>query len=423
MSSLEASDPLFDRRRMRAYPRIALIVYLVAGIALAVSSRGLVDPLGKPLGYDFITFWSASRLTLDGNPAAAFDFNAIGAAQRLAVPASKKLFLWHYPPTYQLLIAPLALLPYLPSYLLFVGITLCAYLALVRRLLDLRDAYVLILAFPATFICAFHGQNSFISAALFAAAVLTMVRAPPLAALCFGLLAFKPQLGILVPVALIAARQWRMLAICAFTAAAYAGLSTLVFGLDLWRAFLHNGLVVRSVLEQAMLPWDKMPTAFVFLRLLALPAWFAYAAQAATALVAGLAVVVVWRRCGITYLSGAALVSATLLVSPYLFDYEMAMLAVPLAIVASDMARRGYSKWERISLLALYLSPALMVPIAEITHVQAGFPALALALVICVRRALSAAPATRAGSPSGAPVGLTDVNDRGMIRIDTPPAR
>ena len=392
MSTLEVSAALFDRRRMRAYPRIALAVYLVAAIMLAASSRNLVDTLGKPLGYDFITFWSASRLTLDGRPAAAFDFNAIGAAQRIAVPASKKLFLWHYPPTYQLLIAPLALLPYVPSYFLFIGITLLGYLVLVRRLLDLPDAYVLILAYPATFICAFHGQNSFISAALFAGAILSMVRAPSLAGLCFGLLAFKPQLGLLVPVALVAARQWRILAISGLTVIAYAGLSTLAFGLDLWRAFLGNGIVVRLVLEQAMLPWDKMPTAFVFLRLLGLPAWFAYSAQAATALAAALAVVAVWRRCGAIYLSGATLVAATLLVSPYLFDYEMAMLAIPLAILASDMTRRNCKKWERIGLLVLYLSPALMVPIAESTRLQAGFPALVLALVICVRRALAAHP-------------------------------
>jgi len=391
MSTLEVSA-LFDPRRMRAYPRIALAVYLVAAIMLAASSRNLVDSLGKPLGYDFITFWSASRLTLDGRPTAAFDFNAIGAAQRVAVPASKKLFLWHYPPTYQLLIAPLALLPYVPSYFIFIGITLLGYLVLVRRLLDLPDAYVLILAYPATFICAFHGQNSFISAALFAGAILSMVGAPLTAGLCFGLLAFKPQLGLLVPIALIAARQWRILAICGLTVIAYAGLSTLVFGLDLWRAFLGNSIVVRLVLEQAMLPWDKMPTAFVFLRLLGLPAWFAYSAQAATALVAALAVVVVWRRCGATYLTGATLVAATLLVSPYLFDYEMAMLAIPLAILASDMTRWNCKKWERIGLLILYLSPALMVPIAESTRLQAGFPALVLALVICVRRALAAHP-------------------------------
>src|SRR5262249_32792673 len=191
------------------------------------------------------------------------------------------------------------------------------------------------------------------------------------------------QLGLLVPISLIAARQWRILAICGLTVIAYAGLSTLVFGLDLWRAFLGNGIVVRLVLEQAMLPWDKMPTAFVFLRLLGLPAWFAYSAQAATALVAALAVVVVWRRCGATYLSGATLVAATLLVSPYLFDYEMAMLAIPLAILASDMTHWNCKKWERIGLLILYLSPALMVPIAESTRLQAGFPALVLALVIC----------------------------------------
>jgi alpha-1,2-mannosyltransferase len=391
MSTAEFGHTLFDQRRMRAYPRIALTIYLLAAIWHVASSRDLVDPLGKPLGYDFITFWSASRLTLDGRPADAFNFSAIGAAQRLAVPASNKLFLWHYPPTYQLLIAPLALVPYVPSFFLFIASTLVAYLVLVRRLLQLPDAYVLIMAFPATFICAFHGQNSFISAALFAGAILSMRPAPHLSGLCFGLLAFKPQLGILVPLALAAGRQWRIFAVSALTAAIYAGLATVFFGLDLWRAFFQNASVVRSVLEQALLPWDKMPTAFVFLRLLGLPAWIAYPVQGATALGAAVTVVVVWRRCGASYMSGATLVAATLLVSPYLFDYEMAMLAVPLAILASDMARRSCCNWERFCLLALYLSPALMVPVAEGIKLQLGFPALILALVLCVRRALDSA--------------------------------
>ncbi len=406
---------LFDRRRMRIYPRIILAVYALAALALLAASRHLVDPLGKPLGYDFITFWSASRLTLEGQPAAAFDSTAIGKAETVAVPGSGKLFLWHYPPTYQLAVTPLALLPYVPSYLCFTGATLLVYLLSLRRLLDQPEPFLLLLAFPATFICAFHGQNSFISAAAFASGILWLKSRPLASGLCFGLLAFKPQLGLLVPVALIAARQWRPLAAAAATALAYAALATWAFGLDLWHAFIQDGAVVRALLEKGLLPWAKMPTAFVFMRYFGVPEGLSYAMQFAVALLAVAIVARVWRRCGPSRLAGATLVAASLLVPPYLFDYELVLMAVPLAVLAGDMAERGPHRWERASLLLLYAAPGFMAGFAERTHLQIGFPLLVLALLLCGRRAWAAASGLR-------PV-LPDVDDGDRIGVDAPPAR
>ncbi|MFZ2468017.1 MAG: glycosyltransferase 87 family protein, partial [Parvibaculum sedimenti] len=156
-------ETLFDEERMRVYPRLSLLIYLLAAIAVVASSTALIDVFGKPLGYDFITFWSASLLTLQGHAADAFDFQKIFAAQRIAVPAGQSIFLWHYPPTFQLLAAPLALLPYLVSYLVFTFGTLALYVITCGRLLKLKEATILLVAFPGVFICAFHGQNSFLS--------------------------------------------------------------------------------------------------------------------------------------------------------------------------------------------------------------------------------------------------------------------
>ncbi|HUD50298.1 glycosyltransferase family 87 protein, partial [Parvibaculum sp.] len=296
---------------------------------------------------------------------------------------------WHYPPTFQLLAAPLALLPYLLSYLVFTGVTLTAYALTTARLLKQKEAVLLLLAFPGAFICAFHGQNSFLSAALFAGAVLAMERRPALAGVLLGLLAFKPQLGLLIPVALIASRQWRVFFVAGATAAGFALLSTLVLGTDLWLAFLKNAPLVREILEQGFLPWNKMPTAFVFFRLLGLPEWFAYGAQGLMALGATAAVACVWYRAGPTRLAFAVLISATLLLLPYLFDYEFAIMAVPIAILASDMVERGATRNEKIALIALYGMPALVSPVAGASHLQIGFPLLLLALGFSARRALN----------------------------------
>ncbi|MEN6541495.1 glycosyltransferase family 87 protein [Parvibaculum sp.] len=385
-------EPLFDEERMRVYPRLSLLVYLLAAMGVVASSTALIDIFGKPLGYDFITFWSASLLTLQGHAVDAFDFHKIFVAQRIAVPAGQSIFLWHYPPTFQLLAAPLALLPYLVSYLVFTLGTLALYVFTCGRLLKLKEAAILLVAFPGVFICAFHGQNSFLSAALFAGAVLAIERRPALAGVLLGLLAFKPQLGLLIPVALIASRQWRLFLITGATALGFALVATLILGVDLWVAFFKNTPVVRQIMEAGFLPWGKMPSAFIFFRMLGVPATFAYAAQILTALGAAAAVAWVWYKKGPTRLAFAVLVSATLLLTPYIFDYEFAILAVPLSILASDMVDRGATRNEKIALVALYGMPAIAAPLAGATHFQIGFPLLLLALGFSVRRALSLQP-------------------------------
>ena len=89
MSAATTGTWLFDEERYRVYSRLALALYVLAGIALWATSQALLDRAGKPLGSDFITFWSAGQLTLEGRAASAFDAKSIFEAQRIAVPASE----------------------------------------------------------------------------------------------------------------------------------------------------------------------------------------------------------------------------------------------------------------------------------------------------------------------------------------------
>ena len=398
--------PLFQLERMRVYPRMALFLYVLAGIGLVLSARAAVDLLGKPLGYDFITFWAAAHLTLEGHAASAFDMQAIFEAERLAVPANDAIFLWHYPPTYQLVVAPLALLPYGIAWFVFVGVSLIVYALALRPLVEIRglgssDTLFLLLGFPGTFIASFHGQNSLISAALFAGAAVTIGKRPQFAGALLGLLAFKPQLALLVPIALIAGRQWRALFAAAATALLFSAIATLVFGIDLWIACFKDAPLVREVLENGWLSWAKIPSAYSFVRLLGLPNALGYGAQGVTALAAAVSVAFVWQRLGATRLAFAVLVVASLLALPYSFDYEFALLAVPLAILASDIDARGATRNEKIVLIFVYAMPLFAAFFAEVTHLQVGFPALVLAFAVTVRRALLGAPLTLQPASTG----------------------
>lgn len=383
--------------RLTVYPLIVLAVTLVSAIGWIVASGGMVDPRGKPLGYDFITFWGASYLALGGAPAAAYDMVRIAAAEQVAVPGLETVYLWHYPPTFFLVILPLALLPYLAAYFAFVGATGAVFAAVMRRIVARTDwrAMVLVAAFPAVFVNVFHGQNGFLTAAVLGAALLALDQRPLLGGALFGLMAYKPQFAVLVPVALLAAGAWRAIAAAAVVALGFVALSTAVMGPDVLAAFLANMPFVRRLMENGFLPWNKMPTVFAMLRLLGVGVGAAYAAQALCALAAVAGVVALWRSQAPLALRGAMLVVATMLATPYMFDYDMVVLALPLAWLAADGMARGWQRHEREILVAAWIAPLVAPNIAELTHLQLA-PLVTIALfVLILRRAQVFAPRAR----------------------------
>lgn len=386
---------LGDPQRITAYSRLVAAAYAAGFIALIALSRDMLAPSGKPMGYDFITFWSAGALTLAGDAAAAFDMARIVAVQRSIAPGSDAVFLWHYPPTFQLVAAGLALFPYLVAYFGFIGLSLAIYLAVLRHLVPWREASILLIAFPGTFIAFLHGQNALLSAALMGGALLALDRRPLLAVLCIGLLAYKPQFGVLFPFALMIAGQWRAFGAAAATVAVFVAVSTLVLGADLWRVFFENANVIGRVMSTGELPWSKMPSAFALAAQLGAGPTGAYLSQAIVALVAAGAALLVWWRCGPTPLAGATLVAATLLLPPYLFDYETALLAIPLAILARDLIDRGAGRGEKVLLLVLFVSPVLMTVIAQLIGLQVGVVFLGATLAWSTRRALAQSAGNR----------------------------
>ncbi len=374
-------------RRATAYPRIFVAIYLAATVVWVCLATDLVDPKGKPLGYDFITFWSASWLALAGESAAAFDAARIFAIQRIAVPASDVVFLWHYPPTFHLIVLPLALMPYFAAYGVWLAGTFAGYAWVIRRFAPARQTIFLLLAFPGTFINAFHGQNGFLTTALFGGAILALPTRPALAGVLFGLLSFKPQLGLLIPLALACGRRWTSFVVAAATTAAFAAISALVLGAGPWLAFWNNLPLVRMVLDDGGVPWAKIPSLYIFLRTLGMAATAAYVLHAVLALVVAALVARAWWRGTNPLLAAAVLTSGAVLVPPYLFDYDLALLAIPVAIIAWDGVQRGWLPWEREVLLAAWLLPLVAPGFTEATGVPVATPCLVALMAIAVRRA------------------------------------
>ena len=85
LDAAPAARRIFTADRLFAYPLIFLAVYIIASIAWIAMSANMVDPREKPLGYDFITFWAGSWLSLHENPASVFNPDKIFTAEQIAV--------------------------------------------------------------------------------------------------------------------------------------------------------------------------------------------------------------------------------------------------------------------------------------------------------------------------------------------------
>src|SRR5271163_216747 len=257
-----------DRQRALAYARI-LFFFSYAGALIWIGlSRGGIDRAGKALGTDFVSFWTASQLTLAGRAADVYDVATHWGAQKALFGPDVGYSAFFYPPPYLLICLPLALLPYFWSLTGWLAATGYAYWRVVRAYAGPRVDALAILAFPAILINAGHGQNGFLSAALIGGGALLLDKRPLVAGLCFGALIFKPHLAPMIPIALIAARRWTTLAATAATAAALTLASWLVWGDAVWRAFLEAAPLARATLERHLVGDEKMQSVFAAVRLL-----------------------------------------------------------------------------------------------------------------------------------------------------------
>ncbi|MDJ0943832.1 MAG: glycosyltransferase family 87 protein [Kiloniellales bacterium] len=378
-----------NARRVRAYAWIFLAVQVAGMIAWIALSDGLFDAKGKPIGTDFANVWSAGALAVEGRPKAAFDpAQHYEAQQRLFGREDTPFYGWHYPPMFLLVASGLALLPYLGALALWMAATLPLYLAAIRAIAGRREALLLALAFPGVMVNLGHGQNGFLTAGLMGAGLLLMKRRPILAGLCFGALTYKPQFGLLIPLVLAVTREWRVFTAAAATALGLAGLSYLAFGAAAWEAFFTHAAFTREVvLEAGGTGWHKIQSLFSAVRMWGGSVPLAYAAQILGTAIAAVLLVRLWRGPAPFALKAAGLVVAALLSTPYALDYDLVVLALPIAWLAAEALRTGFLPWERLLLAAAWLLPLVARQISELVLLPLGPVVMAALFWLVLRRA------------------------------------
>ncbi len=398
-----------DGRRARAYSLILLLVSATGFVAWVAMAPHLVDRSGKPLGPDFMSFYAASKLALSGHAVGAWTPVTHQAAEDAIFGRSLGYWAFFYPPAYLLLCWPLALLPYGVALAAWLGGTTAAAVAVLRRWTQGLPVVVL-LAFPALWLNLGNGQNAALFTAIMAGGCLLLPRRPLLAGLVFGLLVMKPQLGLALPVLLAAPGRWKTFFTTGLSAAALGVTAWLVVGSDGYLAFLHNGALATATLDQGLVSPDKMQSLFAALRVLGAPSSLALTAQmiAALAILGSAAWIIVRHKpepgafCALT-------VTATLQLSPFLLDYDLMLLAVPLGWLATAGLRDGFRPWEKATILALFVWPLFARAVAANLHLPLT-PLLMLGLyVVVVRRAIA---------PAAAPISfLPCVSGEGKITL------
>ncbi|KVA30718.1 hypothetical protein WI44_11360 [Burkholderia cepacia] len=363
-----------NRDRVRVYAGAALLGELLF-IGIYIARMYLQHGAALvPLSEDFSAIWSAAWLAAHGRAADVWHFSALFTIQQLAVPGMNLedgMLLWLYPPSMLLLVLPLGWLPYTPAVVLWLGVTYVLFAVVMQVTVQRGTAWLCALAFPAAFITVVIGQTSLFTATLGGLGLLLLKRRPVWAGICFGMLMMKPQIAILFPLALLCAGQWRTLAAWAATIAACVALATLAFGTDSWIAFAHGMHDVYQVISTGHAKLARMPTLFALAAMAGLPASVANALQLLSAAVAAIAVVYAWRGDCAYALRAATLACACLLVSPYLYDYDLTWYGLVIAWYARYAWTHGWRRFDREWLTLLWLTP--LAGLAVVPHLSFQF--------------------------------------------------
>ena len=355
---------IFADWRLQVYGYAVAAIYAAFLVSVYRTGTWIVTTGWLPIYTDFACAWAAAVQALHADATTLYDpveFVKVQAA--LVGPRDYFYPNWPYPPTFFLILAPFTALPYLGAFITWDLATLLGLIVVVYLIVRRRPAIALVLASPFTAWNFLAAQNGFLTGSLLGAGLLFLESRPVLAGVFIGLLTYKPQFGILLPVALAASGRWRTFASAAVAAALFAVASAAAFGTGVWAAFPRQ-LVAQSSVNFFGDPdgdWGYLQTVYGLIRSLHGSARLAWLAQGLTALMTAVIVWIVWRSQTRYALKAAILSAAALIATPYAFAYDMADIVVPAAFLATDQLRHGLLRGEQSIWIILFSAPLIVL--------------------------------------------------------------
>jgi hypothetical protein len=376
--------------RARGYSLILLGIAAIAVAGWIALSDGLIDRNGKPLGTDFSNVYAAGTLTWQGRPAQAYQPALQHAAEKAVFDGRDVPFFgWHYPPFFFAIAFLVAAIPYAWGLSVWLVAGLAAYLATLRAILPRPETLLLAAAFPAVFVNIGHGQNGFLTTALLGGALHWLDRRPRLAGLLIGGLAYKPQFGVLIPIALLAGRRWSTIGAAIVTVAVLIAASFDTLGDSVWQAFADSlNFTQTVVLEQGGTGFEKIQSIFSALRLWGAGVELAYAGQIALALTLAASLGWLWQSDAAFEIKASALATGSLLATPYVLDYDLVVLALAIAFYARHGLSRGFRDFEISLLAAAWVVPLMSRGLAAATGIPLGLLVMLTLYAFTLRRAV-----------------------------------
>jgi hypothetical protein len=369
--------PLPGLKEARALSTLALI----AGAILCAASiwfgfRGETF-MGRPLGGDFVQFYSAGKILNTGPAANIYDIPTIVRTEHESLPTmpDSQMLLYGNAPYIAALFRPLAMLPYRYAYCAWLAISLLIYSAalaiLIGRTLP-KTAYLLALSSPMFLLETWIGGQISVIGFLGIALFVDCFRRERwfLAGLSLAIAAYKPSLIAIPAAMLVIGACWRIVAglIAGSALAGMLSLTTVGFEgcrrwLDTLRVFslLATGAEA-SIRRVKYVDFNSFFSIFLGANGLARACAFLLTAAALLWLARAW-----WISKGDRRQLLAATLALMLAANFYVPVYDTIILVAP-AVLAAQCAvdRRQLQVW----LLALYLVPCLTQSFAEFAHVQ-----------------------------------------------------
>ena len=332
--------------RVRGYG----VIVGIASFALLVIS--FLNAMG-PAGTDFLAFWGAGHVTIAGDPASAYD---LAVQERVQTgTGSTGWFAFVNPPPFLFAAAPFGGLPFPIAWAAWVAVTYALWAWAAIRVFP--RYWPVILVFPGALIAAGHAQTGLLTGAFLVGGVALLDKRPLTAGALLGVLIIKPHLALLIPFWLAAGGRWRAFIAAGASATGLLGLAWLAFGTQTMLAYTTSWQASAALMASDSADFYlRMATPYSQLRLF-IPPELALGINIALAIgLIGL-IALAWRRSSDPLATGALMLAGTALASPYLFNYDLPFLILPLLWLVREGRRAGFRDWEKLACVVLFTAP------------------------------------------------------------------
>jgi hypothetical protein len=324
---------------------------------------------------DFVQVWASGRLVLLASGSAPYSGPLLKIFCKKVLGDGDIIYMWVYPPPMLFLAVPFSLLPLWLAYPAFQTAAAIAMKTALRQICGLPPLAVLLcLTSPAAMETLSFGQNGLLTAALLLPALLLPGTFPVTAGVCAGLLIWKPQMALLVPLCYASSGSVRSFLSATATALSVVIVTVLVFGTLPWRLWLAS-LPYLSGQETAGDAFTlEMAAPLGSLSHSGYPVWIPIAVQIICTVTAAAMVIVVWRQKSVSPgIKAATALFLSVLATPYGYIYDMVAMASGIVILFLE-APSGIGRADQMLLAAAWAAPGIVGAMGPGGHLNMLLP-------------------------------------------------